>query len=390
MTDVIARHGKAELVVKGSLWFRPDGETAALSVTGRDVPLDKDLLGAVPESLAPLARRFRPGGICHVDLNRLRYSRRALKPAASQPSSAPAGGGKAGESVLWSVRGSVDFEAATLDLGLGHKTLTGRLEGGAEQDDEGLAVQADVALKSVQVGSQRLTEFRAQLRKQRDSDLMRVDKLTAKAHKGKLAGFAEVRLAEPMDFGVSLSVDGIDLKDLVGAGAANPRKRLDVSGVLAGNVQLTVRGGAKPLQQASGVLRITQGKLYRMPVMLGLMHVVYLTLPGDSPFTGGTVTYDLKNDTLVFREIYLYGPTASIVGSGTMGMKTEVLDLKFLSGATKDLPRLGSLSELLEGIAREVAEVHVTGTVQKPRIRTLPLRNLDRLLHDLLNPGRGR
>jgi len=389
LTDLIARHGKAELVVKGDLRFGPDGEAADLSVTGQDVPLDQDLLGALPSSLAPLARRFRPGGRCSLDLDRLRYSRRVGPPTASRPASAPAAGGR-GEQSAWSVHGKIAFREATLDVGLGHKTLSGALHGGAEQDANGLAVQADMVLESVQVGHQGLTDLRAVLRKQRDSDLLRLDKLTAKAHKGKVAGFAEVRLADTMDFGVSLSVTDIDLADLVGAGVRDPRKRLDVSGVLTGNLQLTARGGPQPLQQASGVLRIRDGKLYRMPVMLGLLHVVYLTLPGDSPFTGGTVTYDLKNDTLVFREIHLHGRTASIVGSGTVDRKTEKLDLKFVSGAAKSLPRLGSLSELLEGIAREVAEIHITGTLDRPRIRTLPLRNLDRLLHDLLNPGAGK
>jgi hypothetical protein len=71
-------------------------------------------------------------------------------------------------------------------------------------------------------------------------------------------------------------------------------------------------------------------------------------------------------------------------------MKTEELDLVFLSGPPRKLPRLGSLTELLEGIAREVAQIHVAGTLQKPRMRTVPLRRLDRLLRDMLNPGRDK
>jgi len=69
-------------------------------------------------------------------------------------------------------------------------------------------------------------------------------------------------------------------------------------------------------------------------------------------------------------------------------MKTEMLDLKFLSGPPQKLPRLGGLSELLEGFARELAEIHIDGTLAKPRMRTMPLRSLDRLIRDLLNPGR--
>ncbi|HUS93383.1 MAG TPA: AsmA-like C-terminal region-containing protein, partial [Phycisphaerae bacterium] len=386
LTRVIATHGKAKLIVDGALRFDDDGESASLSVTGQAVPIDEELLAAVPKSLAPLAERFRPGGTCSVDLKELRIVRRVLAPGAG-PATAPA---DANEAVAWSVRGQVGFDRATIDIGLGHKTLSGSLRGTAAQSGQGPAVEAEISLDSVEVGSQRLTKLLGRLRKQPHSEVMRLDDLSARAHGGRVAGLAEVRLADPLEFGVSLSVDGIQIADMVNAGVTDPAKKLDVGGLLAGNVQLTVKGGARPQRQASGVLRITHGKILRLPVMLGLLHVVYLALPGETAFTDGTLTYHLRDDTLVFNEIYLRGPALSIVGSGTLDMKTEVLDLKFLSGPPQKLPRLGSLTELLEGIAREVAEIHVTGTLQKPQMRTLPLRNLDRFLRDLMNPGTGR
>ena len=42
--------------------------------------------------------------------------------------------------------------------------------------------------------------------------------------------------------------------------------------------------------------------------------------------------------------------------------------------------------ELLEGILRELVEIHVTGTLAKPRFRTIPLRSLDAILKKLLRP----
>ena len=163
-----------------------------------------------------------------------------------------------------------------------------------------------------------------------------------------------------------------------------------VKGLLTGNVQLTAVEGPNPRRQASGVLKVTRGELYKMPVMLGLLNVLYLKLPGDTAFTDGEATYHLRNDDLIFDEIYFRGPAMSIVGSGRMDMKTKALDLTFLSGPPQKLPRLGGLGELLEGIARELAEIQVTGTLTKPRMKTLPLRSLDRLLRDIMNPGRGR
>jgi hypothetical protein len=386
LEDMKAARGEAELVINGELTTGPQVERARLAVRGRRVPIDREFLGAIPPALAPLARRFRPGGTCDLNVTELRIARRAGGGTASAPASRPAEPSPA----AWAVKGRADFDSAVIDLGLGHKTLSGSVRGSASQTAAGLAVDAGIELDSVRVAKQRLTAFRGRLAKEPASQLLRLADLSAKAHGGLVAGFAEVRLADPLEYGISLSVKGLRLEELFGAGVSAPARRLDVKGLLDGNIQLTVTPGKKPARQASGVLRIDKAKLYKLPVMLGLLHVVYLTLPGESAFTGGNVTYHLREDTLVFDEIYLRGSALSIVGSGTMDMKTEALRLTFLAGPPRKLPRIGSLDELVVRIARELAEIRITGRLRNPQIRTVPLSSLDRVIRDLLNPGRDR
>jgi len=386
LTDMTARHGKATLQINGELTHARAVERAVLSVRGRDVPIDQDLLGAVPGSLGHLARRFRPGGTCNMDLRRLRITRKGPgESAATQPGAAPATRAAA-RPADWSADGLVTFRDATIDVGLGHKTVSGRVDGKAAQVGPDLAVDARIALERVVVGRQRLTELKGKVIKEPGGTVMRLSELSAKAHGGRVAGFAEVRLDDPLVYGMRLSVEGIKLEDLF-AGAVRAAPGAKVKGLLAGTLQLTAATGKKPTRQASGRLRISGGKLDRLPVMLGLMHVVYLSLPGESIFAEGTVTYHLTDDKLVFDEIYLRGAPLSIVGSGVMKMKTEELSMTFLAGAPREMPRIGSLEELLTGIAREIVEVRVSGTVRKPKMQTRPLRSLDRILRDLLNPG---
>ena len=388
LEDMIARHGPALLRVSGTMKLDGQSESARLSLRGTNVPIDDELLAALPRTLAPLAKRVRPGGSCGFDMKDFRIERRARPSPASRPATQPTTAPAGPSDVRWSMDGQVSFRGATMDLGLGHKTLTGSLTGAAAQQGGSLAVDARIALDSVLVARQKLTDLRGRVTKDARGQMLRVRELSAKAHGGRVAGFAEIRLTDPLECGVSLSVEGIRLGELFGtaAGGAKPK---EVQGLLAGSVQLTVVTGDNPSRQASGVLKITKGKLYKLPVMLGLLHVLYLSLPGDTAFTDGQLTYHLRDDVLIFNEIYLRGPVMSIVGSGTMNMKTKALDLKFLTGPPRKLPRLGGLGELLEGIAREVAEIHVGGTLQKPKMRTVPLRNLDKLLRDLLNPGHG-
>ena len=406
LTGITARHGNARFSADGKMTFTPKSDTADLAVRGSDVPIDKELLDAVPDSLALLARRFQPGGTCQLDFKQLRIVHVTGQPnaplggpgpaatsgsAASMPASAPATApetGPAGATTSWLVDGRASVDGATVDIGLGPKTLTGSLDGTAAQVGQDLSVAADVELESVRVGNQKLTKLSGRLSKKADGHMMRLGDLTATAHGGQIAGFGEIRLVDPLEIGLSISVRGMRLEDMFSSVAATGAKDNKVKGLLTGNLQLTSIEGPKPRRQAFGVLKISRGELVKLPVMLGLLNVKYLNLPGDTAFTDGELTYHLRNDELIFDEIYFRGPGLSIVGSGRMDMKTETLDLKFLSGPPQKLPRLGGLSELLEGIAREVAEIHVDGTLAKPRMRTVPLRSLDRLLRDLMNPGR--
>jgi len=121
--------------------------------------------------------------------------------------------------------------------------------------------------------------------------------------------------------------------------------------------------------------------------MLGLLNIVSLSLPTDSAFTDGYITYHLRRDTLLFREIHLSGSALSLVGSGRMDMKTEKLDLVFLAGPPGRVPRISALAEeLLAGLGRELMEMRVTGTLSNPQTKTVPLRVLDAVIRRLLSP----
>jgi hypothetical protein len=70
-----------------------------------------------------------------------------------------------------------------------------------------------------------------------------------------------------------------------------------------------------------------------------------------------------------------------------MNLKTEKIDLRFLSRPLGKLPVIGpDLEALLKPIAKEVMEVRVDGTLSKPRTRTVPLTSLDEAIRRLLTP----
>jgi hypothetical protein len=379
-------------------------DVAELTVSAENLPIDAQLLEAMPAALSPLTKRFRPGGTCSVDLKTLRIARRHAE-ATSRPASSPAvvkvtpsglyaltqpsATSRASAETLWSVAGSIRFDKAIMDMGFGHKTVSGRLAGTVGQGERGLNLDADFLLDTVWIGGRKITDLKGKLRKQPAGDLISVRKLLGRAHGGRIAGFAEIRLTDPVEYGISLEVSRIDLNKLFNATVNDPAKTAKVKGLLEGSLELIARGGAEEKWQATGVMRVSEARLYKMPVLLGLLHVIFLTLPGDSVFTDGTLTYHLRGGKLVFQEIHLSGPGLSLLGSGTMDMKTEELKLTFLAGPPGKVPSIAKLAaELLRLFAKELVEIRVVGTLTKPETRTVPLRSIETIIRTLLAPGK--
>jgi len=384
---ILLRKNEMQGIISGTVLMDAKGEQADLRLQVRDMAIDQELLAAVPAGLAPLAGRFRPGGTCALNLSQLQYIRVAEAAGrtdgaaeSDEPTTRPA------HRVTWRVDGSVAIDSALVDLGLGRKVLSGKVRGLAAQLPEGLAVRAQVALDRVQIGKRELTDVRGQLVKSPASSVLHVRDLLGRCHGGRAAGFVEIRLTDPLQYGINLSVENVDLNELFNAGIEDAELRTDATGQLTGTMQLVTVADKPETRKASGVIQISRAKLYKMPVLLGMMHVVFLSLPGEAAFNEGTMSYHMTGHTLVFDEIHLTGRTMSMLGSGTMNTETEEIEFTFLTGPPGKMPRLGHLDEFVENVVRELVEIQITGTLAKPVTRTVPLRSLDAALRKLLQP----
>lgn len=390
------RAGSADVSLAGEVLTGSAGEQADLRVTTGPVRIDKQLLAALPAGLTETLG-LRPGGTVALALKRLKIgagggatsrpeastrSFQVIRPASTAPR--PGGG------VAWEWSGRMVFNEAVMDLGLGIKRFTGAVEGqmSCAGPPEDLSAAADVILDDLDVGSRRLGKFTARLAKRPSSPILRVDNISGKAYGGRVAGRAEVRLAPPRKYGLSLMVEDLDLASLVASGSGDTGRQPDVRGLLTGNLQLTATVGQPASRRGKGELRIARARLQKLPILLGFLHVINLTLPGQGPFNAADVHYYLEGNKLVLREIYLSGSVLSMLGAGKINTQTETLDLTFLTGPARKLPRLASpLRELLQGIAGQLMTVRVTGTLGEPKVQTIPLRNLDKTLRELYNPA---
>ena len=383
----------------GSVQALLDGEISSgaqtfdgdVRLTATGLSITPQLMAAIPAEADALASRFPGGGTVGVDIRRLtwhspRQSPTTASAAASTPASAPTSAPSTPGT--WDLDGRIQLTDAVVDLDFGQRTFSGAFDGRASAAGGSLALEADMALSQVQLGQRRLSDVRGRLLKPANAAMMRIDGLAAKVHGGQVAGFAEIALTAPLRYGVSLSVENLNLHDLFHSGGdeSTTQPAYDVAGILRGNIQMTATAGRPESRQATGVLKISDARFDRLPVVLGFVHVIYLWLPGQSTFAEGDVTYRLQGDNLIFEEIWLRGPAMSVLGSGRVNMSDESLRLTFLTGPPGYLPRLAGVEGLMRGITREIGEVRVTGTLAKPMPRTVSLPGLEEAVQRVLSP----
>jgi hypothetical protein len=386
--DVSAGTAPTKLTLAGTIRMGRPGQIARLAMTARDLPVDEDLLSAVPEDLAPLLGHMRKGGTLGLNLPEIVIQRKNPKRAPGAEPLSKTLATRPAVTTKWQARGTVQFNKVTADLGLGERTLTGKLTGLARMVDGNLALQADAALDSFTVRDYLITAVKGRLTKLPDRNWLHIDNIEARSLGGRVIGRIDLHLGEPMRYKLSAEVAGIDLDKLVNAGlAANDPRRTSMIGRLDGVLSMEVVGGKTPSRQASGELTISKAKLYKLPVILGLLNVIYLTVPGDSAFNRGSMNYHLRDETLFFREIFLTGQTLSVLGTGKLNMGKETLDLTFLTGPPGMVVRIDNLTtELLDALSKELLEVRVGGTLAHPEMTTHTLRSLERILKRLIPP----
>ena len=370
LDGLLATDDQMRISVSGKI-VTGSSKLGRLKVWAKDIAIDDMLIESMGKLLPALADNLLSGGQCDADFSSI---------VVELPSSDD----DASVRTKWRVEGAVDLKQAHIRLGETTKQVTGRVEGMAFDDGEGIAIDANGFVKELTLEGRLASNIRGKIIKTAQNDILRLDDLVGSAYGGRMAGFGEVHLDETMQYGFRLFTEGIDISKLVHEEGGPDSLNSQVSGLLDATLEL--KGSVGAPKQASGMLRIFDARIYKLPVLLDMFQPMLLSMPGESPFTEGAAIYHLKDHKLEFTEIFLSGKGMSIVGSGTMNTESEAIKLTFL-GRPGLLPRMSGLgSELLEGLLREMVEYQVTGTLSRPRVRTIPLRSIEAILGRLLRP----
>src|SRR5262249_12231437 len=114
-------------------------------------------------------------------------------------------------------------------------------------------------------------------------------------------------------------------------------------------------------------LDIRNANIYEVPLAMGLIQLVNLSLPTARSFDHASASYLLDGNNVKFDAIALEAPTVQIVGDGRMEYNSRKLDLNMTTRNAEGLA-FGAITELLSGIKNELISIHVTGTLTEPKV----------------------
>ena len=362
-----ARHDGATIEGVGAVDIAPERTLITMTVDATDLALAEPLRQALPWRLRRLWNDLRPAG--KVDL---KFDKLLLTWPTGRP-------------VTWSFDGAAKLKGVAMRVGPDLTEVTGRLRASGEVGDE-YAFQGDLDWSEARVEGWKVENLKAGFSRPPGEGRLRLSRIEGQFYQGKVIGEVEIKDGpRGSEYGLSLTARDVSLGDFLNARPAPGEQPVKLNGIVEGNLALAGRFGDVASRHGGGTVLIHHAQMLKVPFVLAMMQVVHLAIDDDNAFHDARLSFIVDADDLLFQEIDLRGKSLSMVGAGRVNTPREALDLVLLVGSPLKLPRMEVLSELVEGLARELVEVHVEGKLTEPSFRAEIVRSVRRTVDTILN-----
>ena len=364
--------GGGSIELRGEIELTGPGSRGTLAIRGEGMKFDGALLDAMPTALGRFLFSMKPKGGFSIRLDPLRFE----TDASGRTS--------------WTLDGEIRLDGAHFDLGFPLRDCHGTVAGSVRIAADGtVSFNGQARLAKVVLSGWHLSDLKAGIRTDAETEKILIEDVSARLYDGDAAGFAEIeRRGNHSRYRASFTVRDLQLsryleihKKKIGKqpGGAGPRQA--ARGSIAGNLVLRGKTGKGGYREGAGEVLVSDAQVWKLPIGLAIFQVLNLT-PDENVFHDGRLKFFLSRDRLTFRKIDLQGKALSFIGGGTMDLKSNRLDVTLLAGSPLRV-RVPLLTEILEGASREMMEIRVTGTLDKPSIRPQPLKSLTKALETL-------
>ncbi|MEN6451917.1 MAG: AsmA-like C-terminal region-containing protein [Thermoguttaceae bacterium] len=153
-------------------------------------------------------------------------------------------------------------------------------------------------------------------------------------------------------------------------------------GKVFATADLSGTGWSRNAMSGGGKVRLSEGNVYELPVMISLLKLLSIRPADQSAFSDAMVNYRVEGEHIYFDRIDFRGDAVSLRGKGEMDSQSAIrLTFYTLVGRGElDLP---VIKQVLRGASQQLVLIHVDGTLQEPRTRQEALPALSQALQQL-------
>ncbi len=364
--------GDGTIDISGQVDQTEPGRRGTLTIHSRNMSFTEEMLEAMPESVRGLIRSMNPQGGFELLLDPIRFE---IDDAGL---------------TRWNFDGKLKLNDAHLRLGFEIGQCHGELSFHGSVDEQGrLTLDANAEMDRAVMAGWHAEHVKATLTKMSDSNKILIEDVRADLYDGEATAFAEVVFGPNHSrYQASFTVRDIQLSKYLAAHrkesprpAPEPERRETARGTISGNFMLRGQTGTGGYREGAGEVFISEAQIWKLPIVFAIFQVLNLT-PDENIFHDGRMRFFLTGDLLTFQKIDLQGKAMSFVGGGRMDLRSKQLDVTLLAGSPVRI-RIPLLTDLLEGASREMMELRVRGTLEKPDIQPQPLKSLSAALKTL-------
>jgi len=157
-----------------------------------------------------------------------------------------------------------------------------------------------------------------------------------------------------------------------------------LEGRLTASLEMSGNFGDAASRRGHGDVGVFGKDMYDFPMVLGLLQVTNLGLPINSPLSQASTRYRVDGPKIDFERIDLKSNNMTLSGAGELDYAKKKVSLWFVTDnpAILALPVLGPL---IHSAKSELFKIHITGTVQQPKISTSSFSTVTTTVDQVLN-----